>query len=79
MTYTQAKMYLRRAERSGYVAYHKGIVSMERKPWWGSPARYNYGINIDGDGCEGRLFGCPEIIWEAESAEEQFPPRRRGE
>ena len=66
MTYTQAVKYLHRAERNGYVAYHSGICTMDG----------NYGINIDGDGHDGRLFGCPQIIWDVERAEEQFPARK---
>ena len=67
MTYTQAKKYLARAERSGYVAAYSGICNMD-------DGRY-YGINIDGDGRDGRLFGCPQIIWSAEDAEDKFPTR----
>ena len=63
MTYTMAKKWLRKAERCGYVAYHKGIVVDDKK---------NYGINIDGDGHNGRNFGCPEIIWSVEHAEQFF-------
>jgi len=37
----------------------------------------NYGVNIDGDGRDGRLFGCPQIIWSAEQAEAKFPARKR--
>lgn len=67
MTYTQAVKYLKRAERSGYVAYHSGLVN-DGEAW--------YGINIDGDGHDGRNFGCPQIIWDIETAERMFPGRR---
>lgn len=74
MTYRQAQKYLRRAEARGYVAYHSGIVSMEIPlQWGGNTTGYTYGINIDGDGHEGRLFGCPKIIWDVETAERLFP------
>lgn len=71
MKYTEAKKYLKRALKNGYVAYHQGIVSMETS----RPGKYAYGINIDGDGHDGRYFGCPKIIWSAEDAEERFPAR----
>ena len=76
MTYTEAKKYLRRAERNGYVAYHSGIAHMVTGIRNGREIGY-YGINIDGDGQDGRLFGCPKLIWDAEQAEERFPARRR--
>ena len=65
MTYTQAEKYLKRATKQGYAPYHSGsgIVNMDG----------GYGINIDGDGHDGRLFGCPQIIWSADQAEEKFP------
>ncbi len=62
MTYKQATDWLKRAEKAGYVAYHQGVVKMDG----------DYGINIDGDGHNGRLFGCPEIIWSQENAVEFF-------
>lgn len=65
MTYGQAKKYLARASRNGYVAYHGGICCMDG----------SYGINIDGDG-HGRYFGCPQIIWGADRAEQMFPARK---
>ena len=72
MNYTQARKYLARAERHGYVAYYSGICCIEgsRKNTWG--------INVDGDGHDGRRFGRPQIIWDAEKAEELFPSSRRG-
>jgi hypothetical protein len=76
MNYTEAIKYLKRAEARGYIRYHSGIVCQEnnnRK--WGGPGNY-YGINIDGDGKDGRLFGCPQIIWDAEQAEDMFPARK---
>lgn len=66
MNYTQATKYLQRALKNGYVAYHGGIVSQDG----------SYGINIDGDGHQGRLFGCPQIIWDSETAERKFPARK---
>lgn len=71
MTLTQARKYLKRAEKSGYVAYHSGIASMSD-----NGRKQFYGINIDGDGQEGRLFGRPKLIWDADQAEERFPSRR---
>jgi hypothetical protein len=74
MTHSQAKKYLARAERRGYVAYHNGIVMEEtEKRYGGNTTGTNWGINIDGDGHNGRLFSCPQIIWSAEQAEEKFP------
>ena len=67
MNYTQARRMLRRAERNGYVPYHRGIVSSET-----DRGRTTYGINIDGDGHDGRLFGCPMIIWDYDQAMEFF-------
>jgi len=67
MNYTQAIKYLKRACKRGFVAYHSGIVS---------DGDGDYGINIDGDGRDGRLFGCPTIIWSPDSAEEKFPARK---
>jgi hypothetical protein len=71
MTYTEAKKYLARAERNGYVAYHSGLVNNGE-----TGRRATYGINIDGDGREGRYFGSPQIIWSAEQAERKFPARQ---
>jgi len=73
MTYTKAKIYLARACRNGYVPYYNGIVCFEDRPGHIN----NHGINIDGDGHDGRDFGCPEIIWDEETAERRFPTRRR--
>jgi hypothetical protein len=53
MTYTNAKRMLKAVCKKGYVQYHSGIVSMDG----------NYAINVDGDGQDGRYFGCPKIIW----------------
>jgi hypothetical protein len=53
MTYAKARQMLQAAQKRGYVKYHQGIVSMDN----------NYGINIDGDGHDGRLFGCPKTLW----------------
>lgn len=76
MNLTQAKKYLNRAERNGYVAYHNGIVSQEIPVRWsGNTTGLSFGINIDGDGHNGRLFGCPQIIWDTETAENMFPTR----
>jgi hypothetical protein len=58
MTYSKANQMLMAAEKRGYVKYHSGIVSFEE-----GGRVTNYGINIDGDGHDGRLFGCPKIIW----------------
>ena len=58
MTYSKANQMLMAAEKRGYVKYHSGITSFEE-----GGRVTNYGINIDGDGNEGRLFGCPKIIW----------------
>lgn len=79
MNYTEAKKYLKRALRNGYVAYHSGIVSWKmetKKRLGGNTTGHIYGINIDGDGHEGRYSGCPTIIWSAESAEERFPAEK---
>lgn len=66
MTKREAQKALKMAERSGYVAYHGGIVVMEE-----NNKRY-YGINIDGDGRDSRLFGCPRLIWDFEYVQERF-------
>lgn len=63
MTRKQAERWLARAEKHGYVAYHSGIVRMEGRC---------YGINIDGDGRNGRFFGCPKIFWTQESLVDFF-------
>jgi len=77
MNYTQALKYLARAERSGYVKNYSGFVRQDTTPRWGGNTTGSFwGINIDGDGHNGRLFGCPEIIWDVEIAESRFPPRR---
>lgn len=68
MTYTEAVKYLNRARKNGYVPYHSGIVYYEDSS--------SYGINIDGDGHDGRYFGCPEIIGSTEEAERRFPTRK---
>jgi hypothetical protein len=76
MNYTEAKKYLKRAEKNGYVRYHSGITLQEGRPRWGGNTSGNtYGINIDGDGHDGRYFGCPKIIWDTETAEMMFPKR----
>jgi hypothetical protein len=62
MTYSKAKQMLAAAEKRGYVAYHSGIVSFEE-----NGKTTNYGINIDGDGHEGRYFGCPKTLWSVDS------------
>ena len=78
MKHTEAVKYLNRAERRGYVKYHSGLV-MENIPvqWGGNTTGSNWGINIDGDGTifggVRHLFGCPQIIWGRDQAEEQFP------
>lgn len=72
MRKAEAKKYLDRACRNGYVPYHTGLVLSE-----GQGQKENWGINIDGDGREGRLFGCPKIIWDAGHAEEMFPARAK--
>lgn len=83
MTLTEARKYLARAQKNGYVPYHTGIVSMEtikqtrkKKGTEVVKIKINYGINIDGDGTEGRNFGCPIILWDAEKAEEKFPVKK---
>jgi len=77
MNYTEAKKYLNRAENNGYVRNHSGIVMQEVKSrWGGNTTGCFYGINIDGDGHNGRLFGCPRIIWDVETAESMFPARK---
>ena len=72
MTYTQAKTYLRRATRNGYVPYHSGITHMVTGVSKSGREIGYYGINIDGDGHNGRNFGCPQIIWDKDYAEERF-------
>jgi len=77
MTHTQAITYLNRAEKNGYVRYHSGIVRQDIiLQWSGNTTGSTWGINIDGDGHDGRLFGCPCIIWDAETAEERFPTKK---
>ena len=77
MTHTEAKKYLNRAENNGYVRNHSGLVIIETKvKWGGNTTGCEWGINIDGDGHEGRLFGCPQIIWDTETAEIMFPTRK---
>jgi hypothetical protein len=73
MNYTEAKRYLARAEKNGYVAYHSGIVHMVTGISKSGKEKGYYGINIDGDGHDGRIFGCPKIIYSTEAAEERFP------
>ena len=78
MNLTNAKKYLARAEKRGYVAYHYGIAASEVPlKWGGNTTGLVYGINIDGDGLNGRYFGCPRIIWSEEQAEEMFPKRSK--
>ena len=67
MNKKQAQQALRWAERNGYVAYHSGIVAFEE-----NNKVTGYGINIDGDGHDGRLFGCPKIIWDYERCQEMW-------
>lgn len=68
MNYNQAKLALHKICKCGYVPYHRGIVCQED-----SNGRVSiYGINIDGDGHDGRLFGCPQIIWDQEHFNEFF-------
>lgn len=62
MTHSKAKQMLAAAEKRGYVRYHQGIVC-----FWENGKAQNYGINIDGDGCDGRYFGCPKILWTVEA------------
>lgn len=77
MNYTKAKMYLARAEKNGYTAYHSGLVKTEIPvQWGGNTTGYVWGINIDGDGHNGRYFGCPQMIWSEEIAEDMFPRRK---
>ena len=77
MNYTQANKYLNRACKRGYVPYHSGLVSTEETvKWGGNTTGLSWGINIDGDGHNGRYFGCPQIIWSAEQAEERFPAKK---
>jgi hypothetical protein len=76
MNYKQAQTYLKRAEKNGFNRYHSGIVSQEvQKRFSGNVTGISYGINIDGDGSKGKPFGCPQIIWDAETAEQMFPTR----
>ncbi len=81
MNYTEAKKYLARAEKSGYVRMHSGFAAQEVPVTWGSntTGRY-YGVNIDGDGTitngVRHLFGCPKVIWDVETAEKMFPTRK---
>ena len=81
MNYTEAKKYLARAEKSGYVKMHSGFAAQEIRPRWGGNTTGKiYGINIDGDGTitngVRHLFGCPRVIWDAEDAEKMFPTRQ---
>lgn len=62
MNYSTAKKWLARAEKRGYVAYHSGICCMDG----------DYGINIDGDGHNGRYFGYPKILWSTEQCNDFF-------
>lgn len=75
MTLTEARKYLRRAKREGYVPCDSGLAHMVTGIRNGHECGY-WGINIDGDGRGGRLFGCPRLIWSAEIAEAKFPGRR---
>jgi hypothetical protein len=73
MNLKEARIYLRRATRRGYVPYHGGICRMiTGRTRYGKEVGH-YGINIDGDGHDGRLFGCPKLIWDADTAEDMFP------
>jgi hypothetical protein len=77
MNYTEAKKYLNRAENNGYVRYHSGLVMTEEPVRrGGNTTGSSWGINIDGDGHNGRLFGCPQMIWDVETAERLFPARK---
>ncbi len=62
MTLKHAERWLKRVEKNGYVAYHDGLVEMNG----------SYGVNIDGSGHDGRLFGCPRIFWQQEDLVEFF-------
>lgn len=58
MTKRDAQKTLKIALKCGYVAYHNGLVGFEE-----NGKITSWGANIDGDGRDGRLFGCPEVIW----------------
>lgn len=73
MTNREATKYLKRAEKHGYVKYHSGFCTTEcTKRYGGNTSGLTWGINIDGNGID-NLFGCPQIIWSSEEAEEKFP------
>ena len=74
MTYTESKKYLKRAIKNGYMPYYNGIAHMITGINNGKEQGY-YGINIDGNGHDGRYFGCPILIWDSQAAEEKFPAR----
>lgn len=77
MNYSEAKKYLKRAEKNGHVKYHSGLCCTEiKKRFGGNTTGNNWGINIDGDGSKNHPFGCPKIIWDVETAERMFPTRK---
>lgn len=62
MTKAQATKSLSSLTRAGYVAYHTGLIYHDDNKTWG--------VNVDGDGHDGRLFGCPKTFWSIEKVEE---------
>lgn len=63
MTKKEAQQTLRIAEKCGYVAYHSGLVRFTE-----NGETVSWGANIDGNGRDGRLSGCPKVIWNADNA-----------
>lgn len=58
MTKKEAQKTLSIARKCGYVPYYNGLVTFEE-----NGKITSWGANIDGDGRDGRLFGCPQVIW----------------
>lgn len=63
MTKREAQRTLRIAIKCGYVAQGRsGLVA-----WEENGKITGWGANIDGDGKDGRYFGCPQVIWNSDN------------
>lgn len=62
MTKKEAQKTLKIALKCGYVEYYNGLVLFEEN------GKRSWGANIDGDGRDGRLFGCPKVVWNSDNA-----------
>jgi hypothetical protein len=75
MTLSQAKKYLARAIKTGYMAYNCGLGVIQETSKRGNYAKFTYGIHINGDGQEGRFFGL-KSIWKVEQVKEMFTAKK---